>query len=139
MHRTLHVGAVLVVVSLIAACQQAPRSVVGPSAMGGAALHADSSTEDRFGSLEHGNSSAATDSGFECALGPGYGVTEDTHATISNSGNETVVCSGNTPFPPARAELLEGFPCELRFGDGDTTDSRRVITPSGQITLVCKG
>ena len=137
MHRTLHVGAVLVVVSLIAACQQAPRSVVGPSAIGGAALN-DSSDDVRWGSaLQDGiTHSAANYSGFQCLLG---GVPAHTsHATISNSGNQTLVCSGQTTANPDRAEHTEGFPCLLHFG-GTTYDSRRVVSPSGHATLVCKG
>jgi hypothetical protein len=137
-------GVALVAVSLFAACEQAPRSIVGPTAITGAAFNSEGSAEERWGSLGQGvMHSAANESGFVCALGP-FGRADDSHATISNSGNETVVCSGKTAASPDQAQLIEGFPCSLHFGDGDpttpdvTTDSRAVVSPSGHVTLVCK-
>src|SRR5688572_305397 len=133
-------AAALVVVSALTACEQAPRSMLGPTATVSAGRHADTSNE-RWGAEGKGvMHSAATDSGFPCFLG---GVpAEHSHATVSNSGNETVVCSGDTPLRPDSAQHFE-FPCLLHFGDGDPTtpdvgESKITVTPSGHATLVCK-
>lgn len=144
--RAVSVGAAVAVVAFFTSCQQAPRSVVGPSLPGlSAGTQAQkSSTPPGWGSRSQGDKhSADNESGFFCALGP-YGEAEKSHATRSASGNETVVCTGKTEAAPDRAEKVEGFPCLLHFGDGDpatediTFDSRAVVTPSGHVTLVCK-
>jgi hypothetical protein len=130
-------AAALVVVSALTACEQAPRSMLGPTATVSAGRHADTANE-RWGAEGKGvMHSAATDSGFPCFLG---GVpAEHSHATVSNSGNETVVCSGDTPLRPTTdhgAEHLD-FPCLLHFGQG-FGESQITVTPSGHVTLVCK-
>lgn len=137
-------AAALVVVSSLTACEQAPRALLGPSAAVSAGRHADTDSDVRWGSNGQGvMHSAANESGFVCSLGP-FGSTDNSHATISNSGNETVVCTGQAPVAPDKTQQLEGFPCGLHFGDGDpstpdvTFDSRAVITPSGHVTLVCE-
>lgn len=135
-------GAAIIIVSAFTACEQAPRSMLGPTAAVSAGRHADTSNE-RWGAEGKGvKQPAANDSGFACFLG---GVpAENSHATISASGNETVVCTGDTPLRPDHAEHLE-FPCLLHFGDGIPgtpdfgSDSQIVVTPSGHVTLVCKG
>ena len=91
-----------------------------------------------FGSLTQGvMHSAANDSGFPCQFGP-FGVAEHSHATISNSGNQTLHCSGKTAFTGERVEL-EGFPCLLHYEGAVTTDSRFTINPSGQAHFMCQG
>ena len=135
--------AALVAVSSFTACEQAPRSLLGPTASVSAGRHAVSDA-DNWGARGKGvTRSAANDSEFFCALGP-YGAADKSHATISNSGNETVVCTGQAPVAPDKTLKVEGFPCALHFGDGDpatpdvTFDSRAVVTPSGHVTLVCQ-
>ena len=92
--------------------------------------------------------SATTDSGFECTLGL-FGPATNSHATLSNSGNETVTCSGSFPDAaglPASAFVQKGqVACELHFTDEDgdgagdsSIDSQVVIAPSGQVTLTCQ-
>ena len=91
-----------------------------------------------FGSLTQGvMHSAANDTGFPCQFGP-FGVAEHSHATISNSGNQTLHCSGRVAGTGERVEA-EGFPCPLHYEGAITTDSRLFITPSGQAHLMCKG
>ena len=118
--------------------------MVGPTGAS-AGSQAQQPSENGWGSSRsHGDRhSASNESGFFCALGP-FGAADDSHATMSASGNETVVCTGKTAAAPDKAEHVEGFPCLLHFGDGDpgtediTFDSRAVVTPSGHVTLVCK-
>lgn len=126
-------GTAFVVVSAFTACEQAPRSMLGPTAAVSAGRHAATSNE-RWGAEGKGVHSAATDSGFPCFLGGP--LAEHSHATMSPSGNETVVCSGDTPFGFDRAEHVDG-PCLLHFGQG-LGDAHITITPSGHVTLVCK-
>lgn len=133
-------GAVIFIVSAFTACEQAPRFMLGPTAAVTAGRHANTSNE-RWGAEGKGDKrSAETESGFDCFLA---GVqAENSHATLSASGNETVTCSGDTPSRPDHAEHFE-FPCLLHFGDGDTTtpdfgESKITVTPSGHVTLVCK-
>ena len=137
-------GFAVVVLSAFTACEQAPRSMIGPSAAKVTAGRHAESGDVKWGARGQGViHSAAKDSGVFCNLGP-YGAAEESHATLSNSGNETVVCTGKTPASPDKAEKIEGFRCLLHFGDGDPTtpdvtfDSRAVVTPSGHVTLVCK-
>lgn len=134
----------LLAVSVFTACEQAPRSLLGPTAAISAGSQAKKSDNNQWGARSQGSkTSAANDSGFVCALGP-YGPAEKSHATKSASGNETVVCTGKTEAAPEKAQHIEGFPCLLHFGDGNpatpdfTSDSRAVVTPSGHVTLVCK-
>ena len=136
-------GFAVVVLSAFTACEQAPRSMLGPTASVSAGRHAETDG-DNWGAKGQGVlRSTANDSGFFCALGP-YGAADSSHATISNSGNETVVCTGKAAVGPDKNTQIEGFPCRLHFGDGDpstpdiTFDSRAVVTPSGHVTLVCK-
>lgn len=137
-------GVAVAVISFFTSCQQAPKSLVGPTGAS-AGSQAQQPPENGWGSSRsHGDKhAAANESGFFCALGP-YGAADDSHATMSASGNETVVCTGKTAAAPDKAETIEGFPCLLHFGDGDpgtediTFDSRAVVTPSGHVTLVCK-
>lgn len=133
----------LLAVSVFTACEQAPRSLVGPTATINAGSQAKKSGNE-WGARSQGSKPSATnDSGFACALGPN-GQADKSHATRSASGNETVVCTAKTEAAPEKAEQIEGFPCLLHFGDGDPTtpditfDSRAVVTPSGHVTLVCK-
>jgi hypothetical protein len=144
MHHTFRFGLVLVLICLGGGCQQTPRSALGPSAIGGTALNVEGSSEGAWGSRGHGvMHSAANESGFTCGLGP-FGPADDSHATISDSGNETVTCSGKTSASVDKTQIMEGFECLLHFGDGDPTtrdvtfDSRAVINPSGHVTLVCE-
>ena len=138
------VSAAVVVAWTFTSCQQAPTSMVGPTAAISAVSQAQKLDGNEWGSRDHGEKhSAANETGFFCNLGP-YGAAEESHATLSASGNETVVCSGKTAARPDKVEKIEGFPCLLHFGDGDpgttdiTFDSRAVVTPSGHVTLVCK-
>jgi hypothetical protein len=127
-------GMAFVAVSAFTACEQAPRSMLGPTAAVSAGRHADTSGE-RWGAEGTGvMNSAATESGFACRLGAF--PAEHSHATVSNSGNETVVCSGDTPLRPESAQHIEGT-CDLHFGQG-SGDAHITITPSGHVTLVCK-
>lgn len=90
-----------------------------------------------YGSLTQGvMHSAATDSGFPCQFGP-FGMATQSHATISDTGNQNLHCSGDTPATGERFEA-EGFPCPLHYDNQVTTDSRLMITPSGQAHLMCQ-
>jgi hypothetical protein len=142
--RAVRLGVAVAVVSFFTSCQQSPRALVGPTGAS-AGSQAQQPSENSWGSSRtHGDKHAASnESDFFCGLGP-YGAADSSHATMSASGNETVVCTGKTEANPDRAEKIEGFPCLLHFGDGDpgtediTFDSRAVVTPSGHVTLVCK-
>lgn len=92
---------------------------------------------DPIGALETGtHNSAGVAKGFLCGTGPG-GLTTQSHATISNSGNETLFCQGQLATPPPQAIRVNGLLCGLFFG-GLTTNSRLVITAGGPVNLVCK-
>ncbi len=142
--RAVSLGVAVAVVSFFTSCQQSPTSLVGPTGAS-AGSQAQKPSENSWGSSRtHGDKqSASNESDFFCALGP-YGAADNSQATMSASGNETVVCTGKTEAAPDKAQKLEGFPCLLHFGDGDpgtediTFDSRAVVTPSGHVTLVCK-
>ena len=142
--RAVSLGVAVAVVSFFTSCQQAPSSLVGPTGAK-AGSQAQKPSGNGWGSArtDGDKHSASNGSDFFCALGP-YGAADSSHATMSASGNETVVCTGKTEAAPDKAEKIEGFPCLLHFGDGDpgtediTFDSRAVVTPSGHVTLVCK-
>lgn len=93
-----------------------------------------------LGALESGtHESAGVARGFLCGLF--VTLTTDSHATISNSGIQTLQCHGD--FDPAllgltRAVKIEGLPCFLHFG-GMTTDSQLIATPGGKMHLHCRG
>jgi hypothetical protein len=90
-----------------------------------------------YGSLTQGvMHSAANDSGFPCQFGT-FGIATHSHATISDSGNQTLHCSGKTAFTGEPVEL-EDFPCPLHYEGEVTTDSRFSINPSGQAHLMCQ-
>ena len=90
-----------------------------------------------YGSLSQGvMHSAANDSGFPCQFGM-FGIATHSHATVSNSGNQTLHCSGKTEFTGERFEL-EGFPCPLHYEGEVTLDSRFSINPSGHAQLMCQ-
>ena len=157
--------AIFVAALLLFACQKSFPSVVGPSAIAPGALASEaeitpSLLPGTWGALpasagfarlapDDVDSGALNDSGFRCSFGGGLGVTIDSHATLSPSGNETVVCTGQAAegvVLPAKTVVLNGeVPCQLRFGpDADpstpdiTFDSHVTLTSTGQITLVCK-
>jgi hypothetical protein len=78
--------------------------------------------------------------GFGCGLGPA-GFTTNSRSTISNSGNATLFCKGDTGTRPQPALVLDvdnacGIPLDRPpfFAIGD---AHLVWTPSGQATLVC--
>jgi hypothetical protein len=101
------------------------------------AVPAQPAASELMGSLTVGvMHSAAQESGFPCGL-PG-GVTTQSHATISDSGNQTLHCVGDTPVAPDRRIVEEGFPCALHYEGEVTLDSRIMITPGGQVILTCK-
>ncbi len=142
--------ATLLAIVMFAGCEQARISLTSPTPTSTTAADASALTispDDVFGSVEPGVMlSAAVERDFSCVLGP-FAVATNSHATISNSGNETVVCSGQlsaSVVAPEKIFVLEGFACALRFGDGDpstseiTFDSVLRITPSGHVTMVCK-
>jgi hypothetical protein len=90
-----------------------------------------------YGSLSQGvMHSAANDSGFPCQFGT-FGIATHSHATVSDSGNQTLHCSGKTAFKGERLEL-EGFPCPLHYEGEVTLDSRFMINPSGHAQLMCQ-
>jgi hypothetical protein len=103
-----------------------------------ARLHMRDMRAAAFASLESGTNerSAQQESGFSCGL-LGFGTTQQSHATMSASGNQSLHCSGETPLQPDRAVIIEGTPCLLHFDDEVTSDSRLVITPSGNVILTC--
>lgn len=86
--------------------------------------------------------SALVASGFSCGIGSIGGfpfvLTTDSHTTISNSGNETLICRGNLPAgtEPAKAQVQTGFLCGTF--SALTTNSKQIITPAGEITLKCQ-
>lgn len=94
----------------------------------------------QVGALEPGEHGSATvASGFLC--GVYYTLTTDSHATLSNSGNETLTCRGDLPghiTPPLKAVIWNGIPCNLRFS-GVATGSKLVTTPAGELILKCSG
>ena len=155
-HRIRLGVAVLFLLPLFTACEQARITVTSPSAIESAAGGRVTGTvediwtspSDVWGAAaESLLRSAENEAGFTCNLGP-FGVADNSHATMSSSGNETVVCSGDAApgvVRPGSALILDGVPCLLRYGpDGDprspdvTFDSQVVFTPSGHVTLVCK-
>ncbi|NIM48759.1 MAG: hypothetical protein GTN78_10345 [Gemmatimonadales bacterium] len=97
------------------------------------------SPEVQWGAMETGtHSSAAVAKGFPCGVGPA-GITTQSHATLSNSGKETLHCHGQMPAgtEPQKAVILRGVLCGLHFG-GFTTNSKVEITPGGRVNLRCQ-
>lgn len=95
--------------------------------------------DEVWGAMETGDhQSAGVAKGFLCGTGPG-GLTRKSHATVSDSGNETLTCQGQLPTgtEPPEAVILKGILCGLYFG-GSTTNSRVVITPGGVVNLRCQ-
>ena len=115
----------------------APRIALVTFFLVGSFATLDLSADEVFGSLTQGVShSAAQESGFPCQLGP-FGIAEHSHGVVSDSGNQTLHCSGKTALTGERLEL-EGFPCLLHFDGEVTTDSRLSINPSGHANLFCQ-
>lgn len=142
MHRTTPLVLLAAVTVTLTACQQSPTSVLGPSpaAVGTSAAHFDTSSNELAGALTQGvHHSAATDSGFACVFPFGLGLAEESHATRSDSGNQTLTCHAEAPpfITPDSARQFEGFPCAMHYDGTVTTDSKLLITPSGNMTLSC--
>lgn len=79
--------------------------------------------------------SAEQADGFPCGLGPA-GLTEDSHAVLSSSGNETLTCRGYAENPSGETQNLKDVPCGMWF-TGSATDSHFIWTASGEATLKC--
>ena len=144
MHSPSRIALVALCVSVFVACEQAPKSVLGPTASVIAAptSHLEVSLSDEYGALPQRlvASRASQESDFGCRLGP-FGIADQSHATRAASGNEILVCQGEadaTFVLPDKAEIIEGFACALHFDGTITTDSRLVLTPSGHVTLTCR-
>lgn len=91
--------------------------------------------DDQFGATGVADASALPLRDFLCAMGP-YGLTTDSHATISDAGNVTLICNTTTATPPDRAERqFEGVPCSVFVGV--TTDSYVLVSPNGNVKLYC--
>jgi hypothetical protein len=134
------VTAIVVAVLATTACESPPQTMLSPTASAPPApVSAHLGSTPLFRALNKTDGSSATqESGFQCGLLM-FGSTEQSHATRSASGNETLHCSGETPVPPpGGATVIEGTPCVLHFSREVTTDSRLVITPSGRVILTCK-
>ena len=85
-----------------------------------------------------GDNSAQVAKGFLCGLV--FNLTTQSHATQSNSGNETLQCKGDLPDaipPPDQTMRFEGLLCGLIFS-GLTTNSTLQVHPSGKIDLKCQ-
>jgi hypothetical protein len=134
--------AFLATAALLVACSDSSRSPTAPSlATPRFDVTADGQTVYGWqggdvGTTEVTANSAQTFSGFACGVGPG-GLTFDSHATVSSSGNSDLYCKGQLPAgtEPPQAIVLTGFLCGT-FG-GPTTDSHLVISPSGNVVLQC--
>lgn len=138
MHLTTRPVVLVVAALVLAGCGQARVSMLGPTPLNvGANVTLGETTEPISGALEQGEThSAGQQSGFLCLI-RGFGTTTDSHATISNSGVETLVCRGETTLTPPFADVSEGEPCRLFFSGDITFNSHLVITPSGQVVLTC--
>jgi hypothetical protein len=135
-------SAFLATAALLVACSDSSRTPTAPSLAGPSF---DVTADDGnvygwqggdVGTAEVSASSAQTFRGFPCGTGPG-GVTTDSHATVSSSGNAELYCKGQLPAgtEPPRAIVIEGLLCGTP--GGLTTNSRIVITPSGTVILQC--
>ena len=117
----------------LGACQRSTLSVLGPSSLtNGNTQLASESSPPLFGAGETGtHNSAGTASGFPCLL---FGTrAEQSHATVSNSGNQTMHCSGKTDLPEQQLTV----PCPLFFGGVDP-EGEFTVNPSGHASLKCK-
>lgn len=161
MSSTIRLAVLGVLAASVAACQASGSMATpaGPTAAAaGVASNVKASEsaeaspwlEGRWGALAPlgVHHSAATESGFDCTLGP-FGLATNSHAAISDSGNETVTCSGSFPddprLPPSAVVQKDQVACDLHFTDNDgdgagdkSSDSQLVITPSGQVSLTCQ-
>jgi hypothetical protein len=145
MHSPCRIALMVICVSTFAACEQAPNVVLSPTAsmVTAPTAHFEVSPSDVWGALPQPllATQAAQESGFACGLGP-FGVADQSHATQSSSGNQTLVCHGQADATfglPDRAQIFEGFACGLHFDGAITYDSKLVFTPSGHLTLTCHG
>jgi hypothetical protein len=146
MHSPCRIALAVILGATLAACEQAPHSVLGPTPSVAAppTLNVELSPGDYWGAMPERRlamAKASQQSGFACRLGP-FGIADQSHATRSASGNQTLVCHGQadaTFVPPEKAQILEGFACALHFDGTITTRSKLVFTPSGHITLTCHG
>jgi hypothetical protein len=89
------------------------------------------------GAMETATERASVASGFPCGLL--FTSTVDSHATLSNSGRESLSCHG--PFvPPGGGSVhFRGLSCGLFFG-GSTTNSKLTWAgDTGDLNLWCKG
>lgn len=149
MQRLPRFALVTFVLSVFVGCQQLPHSVIGPTAMpaGWSTPLASESDTPLFGSLRLGvHSSAAQESGFPCALfdvPPEQQGHPQSHATISESGNQTLHCSGQTLLPANTCDFLQcdNVACVMHFPDDSGApvvgEGRFNVTPSGHATLTC--
>ena len=120
-------------VIVLGACQRSNLSVLGPSILANDKTQlASESSLPLFGAWETGtHNSAGTASGFACGI---FGARGDqSHATISDSGNQTIHCSGQTELP--EQQLI--VPCLLFFGGVDP-EGEFTVNPSGHASLKCK-
>ena len=118
---------------VLGACQRSNLSPLGPSVLTSERTQPASQLyEPLFGALEIGtHNSAGQASGFACSL---FGTpAEQSHATISNTGNQTQHCSGQTNLP--EQQLI--VPCPLFFGGVDP-EGEFTVNPSGHASLKCQ-
>jgi hypothetical protein len=146
MPRSTFIALAAILAIQVAACGHDPIAVVGPTlasvtpapaATAGSGGRLSVASEMQWGAQALWSvASIGQIGGFTCVLGP-FGTTDDSHFTVSASGNELMVCNGDTAFLPDQAFMLEGFPCQLPSGTV-AIESRLVITPSGHATLTCR-
>jgi hypothetical protein len=140
MVRTSPAALIAVLACTLAACEQGRTSLTGPTPVtltSGVTLHSEESLPELYGALTQGEMhSAAQASGFPCSLGP-FGVTEQSHATISDSGNQTLVCRGENPLPGGSAETIPLPVCALHYADAAGSGSL-LLTPSGEVIFTCQ-
>lgn len=128
------VAIVALAVLLLGACQRSNVSVLGPSILLNhqSQLAGIADPVPLFGAGETGtHNSAGQESGFACFL---FGTrAEQSHATISESGNQTMHCSGKTDLPAQELTV----PCPLFFGGVDP-EGEFTVNPSGHASLKCQ-
>ena len=96
------------------------------------------SSVDFVGSLETGiHNSAAVASGFPCSTLST--ITYESHATISDSGNQLLWCMGTHDFVLDETLIITNQNCALHFDGQHTTDSKVVLNPTGAAILICRG
>ena len=104
-------------------------------ALGAFTYSAVTPTPAAVGAQEFSASSASVASGFLC--GVLVDLTTQSHATLSSSGNETLICSSDSPFaPPPKTLVIKGLGCGLFFS-GFTTNSKITINKK-EANLWCK-